>query len=167
MKAPWSGRPGMAEHGLPGDAWGAPVEQPIVRGSHDLPRDFILLDEATLLPAPGSKYETITNELDRPASLFGAAMANRIRGLVGPLGVAKGQKVTSIRYSDQYVRSPLVAKLFIDTVADLVKGATHTIELLTLPPAPRNNMQYRVFDDWARWSRKPSNLSVLTRRRKV
>ncbi|WP_421566795.1 DEAD/DEAH box helicase [Ochrobactrum sp. EDr1-4] len=142
----WASRDGRAW--IPGDAWGAPVERPIVRGSLDLPRNFIPLDEATLLPAPGSKYETITNELDRPASLFGAAMANRIRGLVGPLGVAKGQKVTSIRYSDQYVRSPLVAKLFIDTVADLVKGATHTIELLTLPPAPRNNMQYRVFDDW-------------------
>lgn len=142
----WASRDGKAW--LPGDVWGAPVERPIVRGSFDLARDFIPLDEATLLPASGSKYETITNELDRPTSLFGAAMANRIRSLVAPLGVAKGQKVTSIRYSDQYVRSPLVAKLFIDTVGDLVKGATHTIELFTLPPAPRNNMQYRVFDDW-------------------
>ncbi|MQW47445.1 DEAD/DEAH box helicase [Sinorhizobium meliloti] len=133
---------------LPGDMWGGPVERPIVRGSVDLPRDIRPLDETVLLPSPGSKYETITNELDRPSSLFGTAMANRIRGLVAPLGVAKGQKVISIRYSDQYVRSPLVAKLFIDTVADLVKGSAPTIELLTSPPAPRNNLQYRVFDDW-------------------
>jgi DEAD/DEAH box helicase domain-containing protein len=41
-----------------------------------------------------------------------------------------------------------VAKLFIDTVADLVRGSAPTIELLTSPPTPRNNMQYRVFDDW-------------------
>ncbi|MDX0847213.1 DEAD/DEAH box helicase [Sinorhizobium medicae] len=133
---------------LPGEMWGAPVERPIVRGSLDLPRNITPLNETALLPSPGSKYETITNELDRPASLFGTAMANRIRGLVAPLGIAKGQKVTSIRYSDQYVRSPLVAKLFIDTVADLVKGSAPTIELLTSPPTPRNNMQYRVFDDW-------------------
>src|SRR5690606_20975600 len=80
--------------------------------------------------------------------LFGAAMANRIRSLVAVIGVTKGLKATSIRYSDQYVRSPLVAKLFIDTVADLMKGSPHAVELLTSPPAPRNNMQYRVFDDW-------------------
>jgi DEAD/DEAH box helicase domain-containing protein len=133
---------------LPGETWGAPVERPIVRGSIDLHNEIKLLDETTLLPSPDSKYETITNELDRPASLFGSAMANRIRGLLAPLGIAKDQKVTSIRYSDQYVRSPLVAKLFIDTVAALVKAAPHSVELLTSPPAPRNGMQYRVFDDW-------------------
>lgn len=133
---------------LPGETWGVPVERPIVRGSIDFQSETKPLDETTLLPSPDSKYETITNELDRPASLFGAAMANRIRGLLAPLGIAKEQKVTSIRYSDQYVRSPLVAKLFIDTVVALVKGSPHTVELLTSPPAPRNGTQYRVFDDW-------------------
>lgn len=133
---------------LPGAMWGTPVARPIVRGSVDTSRDARPLDETALLPSPGSKYETITAELDRPATLFGAAMANKIRSLVAVIGVAKGLKVTSIRYSDQYVRSPLVAKLFIDTVADLVKGSPHAVELLTSPPAPRNNMQYRVFDDW-------------------
>lgn len=133
---------------LPGETWGAPVERPIVRGSIDFQSETKPLDETTLLPSPDSKYETITNELDRPASLFGAAMAHRIRGLLAPLGIAKERKVTSIRYSDQYVRSPLVAKLFIDTVVALVKGSPHTVELLTSPPAPRSGAQYRVFDDW-------------------
>lgn len=133
---------------LPGEMWGIPVARPIVRGSVNTSRDASPLDETALLPSPGSKYETITTELDRPATLFGAAMANRIRSLVAVIGVTKGLKATSIRYSDQYVRSPLVAKLFIDTVADLMKGSPHAVELLTSPPAPRNNMQYRVFDDW-------------------
>lgn len=133
---------------LPGQTWGVPVDRAIVRGSLDLNYELKPLDETTLLPSPDSKYETIANELDRPATLFGSAMATRIRKLIAPLGVAKDQKVMSIRYSDQYVRSPLVAKLFIDTVAELVKSSPHSVELLTSPPSPRNGMQYRVFDDW-------------------
>ncbi|NEJ82297.1 hypothetical protein GR268_37690 [Rhizobium leguminosarum] len=102
-----------------------------------------------LLPSPGSKFVTITTELDRGLTLFGGAMANRIRGLLEELQVSANRKLTSVTYTDPYVKSPLTAKMFIDTVAALVKGApSHSVLLSTSAPGGKSGLPSRLHEDW-------------------
>ncbi|MBB4249451.1 DEAD/DEAH box helicase [Rhizobium sp. BK008] len=133
---------------VPAD-WGQPATFPIVYGTVDGIAHTTPLDKSLLLPSPGSKFDTITTELDRGLTLFGGAMANRIRGLLEELGVSANRKLTSVTYTDPYVKSPLTAKMFIDTVAALVKGApSHSVLLSTSAPGGKSGLPSRLHEDW-------------------
>lgn len=135
---------------LPGTSWGQPVENPIARGHLAQVTESAPIAAASLVPRPSSKFDKITNELDRPLTLFGSAMASRIRGLMADLGTAKDAQVVSITYSDPYVRSPLTGKLFIDTAAALMSNMAgqRRVELATGEPDPDRPYPSRLHNDW-------------------
>jgi len=135
---------------VPSENWGNPSGHPIIRGTATWSTETTALDPKSLLPSGDSKFDTIANDLDRPLKLFGAAMATRIRGLLENVGIPKSGKIKSITYSDQYVRSPLVGKLFVDTVAALLKSpiSEHSVELLTLEPPPKEGFPTQINHDW-------------------
>ncbi len=133
----------------PGPNWGQPMSAPVAMGSVMLDVKTSPVDRSTLLPSPGSHFERITNELDRGLALFGGAMATRIRARLESIGVPKALKIEAISYSDPYVKSPLVAKMFIDTVAGLLKGTTGSVvELSTGSAGGKLGLPSRIFDDW-------------------
>lgn len=129
--------------------WGQAATCPIVRGTVDGIAQTSPLEKSLLLPSPSAKFDKITSELDRGLTLFGGAMASRIRSLLGALGISANAKVTSIGYSDPYVKSPLTAKMFIDTVAALVKGSpSHSVTLSTSAPGEKAGLPTRLHEDW-------------------
>lgn len=78
-------------------------------------------------------------------------MASRIRGMLEGLGIPKNVAIASISYSDPYIKSPLVSKLFVDTVSALAKSASTSpyVELLTgSQPGTKPGMQNIVSNDW-------------------
>lgn len=129
--------------------WGQPMSAPIIMGSTNAEIQTTVVELGSLLPAASSHFERISTELDRSLSLFGAGMANRLRARLESVGIPKAQAIRGISYSDPYIRSPLVAKMFIDTVAGLLKGAAGVaVELSTGAPGGKLNMPSRIFDDW-------------------
>ncbi|MDX0134885.1 DEAD/DEAH box helicase [Sinorhizobium meliloti] len=129
--------------------WGQAATSAIVRGTVDRIAETTPLEKSLLLPSPSSKFDKITTELDRGLMLFGGAMASRIRGLLEALGISASLKVTAIAYSDPYVKSPLTAKMFIDTAASLVKGSpAHSITLSTSAPGGKAGLPMRLYEDW-------------------
>ncbi|NTE66778.1 DEAD/DEAH box helicase [Agrobacterium tumefaciens] len=129
--------------------WGQAATCPIVRGTVDGIAQTSPLEKSLLLPSPSAKFDKITSELDHGLTLFGGAMASRIRSLLGALGISANAKVTSIGYSDPYVKSPLTAKMFIDTVAALVKGSpSHAVMLSTTAPGGKAGLPTRLHEDW-------------------
>ncbi len=129
--------------------WGQPADSPIVFGTvHDIPKTTPV-DKSLLLPSLGSKFDPITNELDRDLTLFGGAMASRIRRLLEEIGVPQSRKVLSVTYTDPYVKSPLTVKMFIDTVAALVKdNPSHSAVLSTSAPGEKAGLPSRLNEDW-------------------
>ncbi|MBB3967232.1 DEAD/DEAH box helicase [Rhizobium metallidurans] len=129
--------------------WGQPMSAPIIMGSTKAEIQTTVVELGSLLPAASSHFERISTELDRSLSLFGGGMANRLRARLESVGIPKAQAIRGISYSDPYIRSPLVAKMFIDTVAGLLKGAAGVaVELSTGAPGGKLNMPSRIFDDW-------------------
>ncbi|MBD9488746.1 DEAD/DEAH box helicase [Ensifer sp. ENS11] len=136
---------------LPGASWGEPATRPVVKATVDWAPSPTSIDKKSLLPSAASKYDQIENELDRALTIFGGSMASRIRGLLEDLGIPKTTTIESIVYSDPYVKSPLVAKMFVDTVSALTKGATprRVVELLTGDqPGNKPGMQNSISNDW-------------------
>ncbi|RWY80466.1 DEAD/DEAH box helicase [Rhizobium leguminosarum] len=136
---------------LPGAKWGEPATRPVVKATVSWAPSFSSLESKVLLPSATSRYEQIEGELDRTLTLFGSGMASRIRSLLEELGIPKTTGIESIVYSDLYVKSPLVAKMFVDTVAALTKGAAPrpVVELLTGDQAGNKpGMQNSVSNDW-------------------
>lgn len=136
---------------LPGTRWGQPATLPVVKAAVNWTPTFSPLESKALLPSAKSRYEPIKGELDRSLTLFGSGMASRIRGLLEELGIPKTSAIESIVYSDPYVKSPLVAKMFADTVAALVKGSTSRpiVSLLTGDrPGTKHGMQNAISNDW-------------------
>ncbi|MGO8236097.1 DEAD/DEAH box helicase [Rhizobium ruizarguesonis] len=132
-----------------GSEWSQPVSAPIIIGSAATEIRTSPLDRGSLLPAASSHFERITVELDRSLSLFGGSMASRLKARLESVGIPKTLGIKGISYSDPYIRSPLVAKMFIDTVASLSKGkAGVAVALSTGAPGGKLNMPSRIFDDW-------------------
>jgi hypothetical protein len=136
---------------LPGANWGEPATRPVVKATVDWTPSPTSIDKKSLLPTAASKYDQIENELDRALTIFGGSMASRIRGLLEDLGIPKTTTIESIVYSDLYVKSPLVAKMFVDTVSALIKGANPrpVVDLLTGDqPGNKPGMQNSISNDW-------------------
>lgn len=133
----------------PGQSWGQPVATSIVRGTVAGAIETRPVEPSILLPSPKSKFDRITNQLDRGLTLFGGSMATRIRDLLEGLGISKALKVDAITYSDPYVKSPLAGKMFLDTVVGLLKGTSAaTVELSTGAAGGKPGLPMRIFEDW-------------------
>lgn len=145
----WGSRDGTPL--MPGHTWGLPSQHPMVRGTLSVSVELAELDPASLMPLPSAKMIQITNELDRAVTLFGRAMADKIRGALSELGYGKEAEIVSVSYSDPFVRSPLVAKLLIDTVSALYSNTNQqrTLHLATrTPESGERSLPWRTFDDW-------------------
>jgi len=134
-----------------GPSWGFPQERPIVRGTGFALNDSQALTAEELLPIPTAKMRSLIKDLDRPMILFGNGMAEILRSLLADLGFKKDLEIDSISYSDPYIRSPLVARLFLDTVAALFRKAKSGggLHLTTRPPNPGAFPPPRIASDWS------------------
>ncbi|KKZ86596.1 DEAD/DEAH box helicase [Rhizobium phaseoli] len=132
-----------------GPTWSQPMSAPIVHGTVVVELRTSPLERSSLLPASSSHFERITGELDRGLALFGGGMSTKIKARLESVGIPKSLKIETVAYSDPYIKSPLVAKMFVDTVSGLLKGSTGaTVELSTNAPGGKLGVPFRIYDDW-------------------
>lgn len=142
-----------AEPRLPGPAWGRPIGHPVARGSALITVQYAAVDLDTLLPAPGTQLIQIGSELDCDLATFGARASKLIVELLTNCGSWPKAGIARLVYRDSYVSSPLLARLLIDTMQQIVSqsGATDaTLIIETRPPRP-NNLRgdpWQVWHDW-------------------
>ncbi|MBX5168783.1 DEAD/DEAH box helicase [Rhizobium sp. NZLR1b] len=145
--AVWVTRDGASRY--PGVAWGQPSESSIYRGTVSEIEPTSPTPPSDLLPQSSAKVLLIENNLDRAMSLFGSGMASLIRANLLELGFEAGASITRIEYKDPYVRSPLTAKLLIDTASALLKGsASGFLKITTSPPKPAVFPPKYLWNDW-------------------
>lgn len=142
-----------AEPRLPGPAWGRPIGHPVARGSASITVQCAAVDLDTLLPPPGAQLIQIGSELDCDLATFGARASKLIVELLTKCGSWPKAGIAGVVYRDSYVSSPLVARLLIDTMKQVVSqsGATETTLIIeTRPPRP-NDLRgdpWQVWHDW-------------------
>ncbi|PDS34695.1 ATP-dependent helicase [Rhizobium anhuiense] len=133
----------------PDSTWGQPKDSPIFRGTIPHIERTAAIQASDLLPQSKAKVLLIESNLDRAMNLFGSGMAGLIRTNLVDLGFENGAQVTRIDYKDPYVRSPLTAKLLIDTAAALLKGATSaSLRITTSPPRASASPPRNIWNDW-------------------
>jgi hypothetical protein len=110
------------------------------------------VDLDTLLPAPGAQLIQIGSELDCDLATFGARASKLIVELLTNCGSWPKASIARLVYRDSYVSSPLVARLLIDTMKQIVSqsGATEaTLIIETRPPRPNvRGDPWQVWHDW-------------------
>lgn len=111
------------------------------------------VDLDTLLPPPGAQLIQIGSELDGDLATFGARASKLIVELLTKCGSWPKASIARVVYRDSYVCSPLMARLLIDTMKQIVSqsGATEaTIIIESRPPRP-NDLRgdpWQVWHDW-------------------
>lgn len=111
------------------------------------------VDLDTLLPPPGAQLIQIGSELDGDLATFGARASKLIVELLTKCGSWPKASIARVVYRDSYVCSPLMARLLIDTMKQLVSqsgAAEATIIIESRPPRP-NDLRgdpWQVWHDW-------------------
>lgn len=142
-----------AEPRIPGPAWGRPVGHPVARGSASITVRCVGMDLDTLLPPPGAQLIQIGSELDCDLATFGARASKLIVELLAKCGSWPKAGIAGVVYRDPYVSSPLVARLLIDTINQIVSQSDATQTTLTIETrSPRPNDlradPWQVWHDW-------------------
>ncbi|MGL4964042.1 MAG: DEAD/DEAH box helicase [Inquilinus sp.] len=142
-----------AEPRLPGPAWGRPIGHPVARGSALITVQYAAVDLDTLLPPPGAQLIHIGSELDCDLATFGSRASKIIVELLTKCGSWPKAGIAGVVYRDSYVSSPLVARLLIDTMKQIVSqsGATEaTVIIETRPPRPNDHRAdpWQIWHDW-------------------
>lgn len=133
----------------PDASWGQAVSASIFRGHIPDNLSSSPVAPEDLSPKAGAKVVLIESNLDRVMNLFGRGMADLIRTNLTQIGFAVPESIVRVDYKDPYVRSPLTAKLLIDTAAALMKGAeSPKINIMTAPPKPSTFPGKYVWQDW-------------------
>lgn len=138
---------------FPGPAWGRPIGHPVARGSASITVQSEAIDLHTLLPSPGAQLIQIGSELDCDIATFGVRASKLIIDLLTECGSWPKVGIARIVYRDAYVSSPLVARLLIDTMAQIVSQSGATEPILTIetrPPRPGDvrGDPWQVSHDW-------------------
>ena len=138
---------------FPGPAWGRPVSHPITRGSASIAAPFTAVDLDALLPPPGAQLSQIGMELDCDLAAFGARASKLIVELLTKCGGWPKSGVVRMLYRDSYVSSPLVARLLIDTMKQIVSlSGVREATLIIETRAPRTNDfrgdPWQIWHDW-------------------
>ena len=123
----------------PGEHWGQPLGAPVARGTISSIPEITPVNLDDLKPRPGAKFHLITKELDQMIDRWGTVMARQIAEQLKTCNIQLSSNIRKITYSDPYVRSPMVARLLLDTVAALqtLNGQPFSFELVTqLPSMP-------------------------------
>ena len=111
------------------------------------------VDLDTLLPPPGAQLIQIGSELDCDLATFGANASKLIVDLLTKCGSWPKAGIAGVVYRDPYVSSPLVARLLIDTIKEIVSqsGAMETALIIeTRPPRPSDlrGDPWQFWHDW-------------------
>lgn len=121
-----------------GACWGQASRAPVICGSLATLAEVKPVALDTLMPKLGSgtRFKAITKELDQSIERWGAVMARLMIDQLKACGVSVAGHISQLTYYDPYVRSPMVARLFLDTVAALQKmnGAKIPVTLYTELP---------------------------------
>lgn len=142
-----------AESRLPGRAWGHPINHPVARGSASVTVQCAAVDLDALLPAPGAHLIQIGSELDCDLATFGARASKLVVELLMKCGSWPKAGIARVVYRDSYVCSPLVARLLIDTIKQIVSqsGATDAALIIESRPPRPNDLRgdpWQVWHDW-------------------
>ena len=156
----WTSRDPLA--GMAGDRWGQGRDAPVVRGSGSPPPLSTPVDLATLLPASGTSYIELHDELDGTIAGFGERLAAvllpaiRLAGGTGPL-----QRMT---FNDRYLQSPLVVRLMTEALAalrDALLGPQDNVPLRVVTNRLRPNERQPFAPDHD-WQWEEDRAAVLT-----
>lgn len=104
----------------------------------------------TLLPSPGAHLMQIGSELDCDIATFGARASKLIIELLTKCGSWPKAGITRVVYRDSYVSSPLVARLLIDTMKQIVSQSGVADANLIIETCPPRSNDLRV-DPWQVW----------------
>jgi len=166
----WAAR--EREPRLPGPTWGHPIKHPVVRGSGSIATPFGAVDLDTLLPPPGTQLIQIGPELDCDLATFGVRASKIIVELLRKCGGWPKTGIVRAVYRDSFVSSPLVARLLIDTMTQIISqsGATRAALIIeTQPPRPNDfrGEPWQIWHDWRRAADQKAVVELLGERRGV
>jgi hypothetical protein len=138
---------------FPGPAWGQPISQPVVRGKVSIQHKFTPVDLDELLPPPGAQLIQIGSELDCDLGTFGERTSKIIIQLLTKCGSWPRAGIAHASYQDPYVSSPLVARLLIDTMSEIVsRSGIQEGALIVETRSPRSNEPrshaWQIRHDW-------------------
>lgn len=111
------------------------------------------VDLDSLLPVPSAQLIQIGSELDCDLATFGARASKIIIELLTKCGSWPKAGIGRLVYRDPYVTSPLIARLLIDTIMQIVsKSGSIKANLIIETRPPRSNglrgEPWQVWHDW-------------------
>ncbi len=130
--------------------WGQASSAPVIRGTLATRIKVAAIDLNALLPKPGARFKAITTELDQMIDRWGTVMARHIIEQLKACGVNVAGQIKQVTYYDPYVRSPIVGRLFLDTVAALqaINSAKIAIVLRTEVPVSDRGQPWLINHAW-------------------
>lgn len=164
----WASRePGPSSSG---PAWGVPADLPVVRGKAPIVPEFSIVDLKLLLPPPGAQLVQIGSELNCDLATFGAHTSKIVVDLLTKCGTWPSGGIVQASYQDSYVASPLVARLLIDTLAQLFAQANVAQGKLAIETrAPRSPGQrgqpWQIGHDWSDAEDQKATVELLGKTR--
>jgi hypothetical protein len=147
----WASREALAA--IPGEAWGRGQDAPVVRLPACSPPLAPAIELDSLLPPSGTCFIEVRNDFDGPLIAFGKRFTARIVPAVRNL-VPKAS-LSTIRYNDRYLQTPLTLRLMADALSALREalarpGLSVPLRLVTNPHRPDERQPYLFSHDWAR-----------------
>lgn len=147
----WASR--ELEPSLPGKRWGSPKIHPVVVGNVSVESQFATIDLKTLLPAPGAQFVQIDSELNCDIAAFGANASKIMVDLLTRCGAWSKAGIKKATYQDPYVSSPLVARLLVDTISQVVlqsgaSDASLTLETRSTRINEQRGQPWQIVHDW-------------------
>ena len=148
---------------FPGPAWGRPVDHPVARGSGPVTVQCSAINLDSLLPSPGATLIQIGSELDCDLMTFGVRASKLIVELLTKCGSWSKAGIARMIYRDAYVSSPLVARLLIDTMKQIVShsGASEATLIIETRPPRSNNLRVDSWQVWQDWRDADDHKAVI------
>lgn len=135
-----------------GAGWGQGSTAPVVRIAAGKPMLGATVPLDTLLPASGTRYFELSDDLDGPITAFGDALASILLPAIRAAGGTG--RLVRIAYADRYLQSPLVVRLMADALAALRDvladvGTVIPLSIATNPFRANDRQPFAPDHDWA------------------
>ena len=130
--------------------WGTVAEGPLLLGPKPKTQvsNALSPSKLTTFGEGNSAQRDITNELDGPVGHFGTKLWKIVQAL-RPQAFAAGRQLTSITYSDRYLRSPLTARLLFEAVKTLpLRSQTTELEIISESTGNDGRSGYLLHHGW-------------------
>jgi hypothetical protein len=154
----------------PGPGWGRPINHPVVKGSTQVTTRFSAVDLETLLPPPGAQLVEIGPELDGDLARFGGRASKMMIQLLTRCNAWPGEGVLRMSYRDPYISSPLVARLLLDTVAEIISasgGQQADLDVETRQPRGDRHNPWQIAHDWVDAADQRAVIELFARQKGV